>query len=339
MSLYRLGNGESMKMVVFGTRPEIIKLYPVIKAMRVKVVHTGQHDELANQILKDLGIKPDIKLNVMKKNQSLSELSSNLHLKLGEMFDKEKPELVIVQGDTTTAMITALEAYYHKIPVAHVEAGLRTNDIYSPFPEEVNRRIITQIASYNFCSTKQAAINCKREGWGEVYQVGQTGIDTLLEFSKKINVRKERKLLITLHRRENISRIPQIAEKIIKFMIFHSDWKAIMPIHPNPSIKEALHATNLKSVVRFVKPLSYVDMLREIKSASLILTDSGGLQEEAPYLNTPVVFAREVTERSEGILGGFTRFLGDELKYFKIPEEEKPYGDGKAGKRIARWLQ
>lgn len=329
-----------MKMIVCGTRPEIIKLYPVIKELKnAYVVLTGQHDELANQMIKDFKIKVDENLKVMTKDQSLTSLTIKLHQGLSEIYERKKPELVIVQGDTTSAMVASLEAYYHKIPVAHVEAGLRTYDNYAPFPEEMNRRIITQIAKYNFAPTRKAFYASIMQGSGDVYEVGQTGIDTLFEFAKKIKVKKQKKLLVTLHRRENYENIYEITNKIAKFLNKHLDWKAVMPLHPNPVIKKAILTSSIMNMNIFVKPLGYFDMIREMKESSLIVTDSGGIQEEASALKVPVYVARTTTERPEGIEEGFARLLGEEIEVFEVPNKKNPYGDGRAGKYICKILK
>lgn len=328
-----------MKMIVMGTRPEILKLYPVIKELKnAFIVLTGQHDELAMQMIKDFKIKVNENLKVMTENQSLTSLSIKLHQKLSELYERKKPELVIVQGDTTSAMIAALEAYYHKIPVAHVEAGLRTDDIYAPFPEEVNRRIITQIATYNFCPTEQAFVNVELEGWGNLYKVGQTGIDTLIEVSRKINVKKKKKILVTLHRRENHRRIPEIMNKVKVFLENNPDWEAVIPVHPNPVVKDYFNGDHVPSQIKVIKPLGYFDMIRVMKESSLVVTDSGGIQEEASALKIPVLVARDATERPEGIAEGFAKLLGDEVELFDVPNKPNPYGDGKAGRRIAKIL-
>lgn len=328
-----------MKMIIFGTRPEAIKLYPVIKELKdAYVVCTGQHDELVTQMIKDLKIKVHENLKVMTKNQTLTSLTIKLHQKLSELYERKKPELVIVQGDTTSAMVATLEAYYHKIPVAHIEAGLRTDNIYSPFPEEVNRRIITQIAKYNFVPTPQAKVNVLFQGWGEIHTVGQTGIDTLLEFVKGIKTKKKKKILITLHRRENYDKIGKILAKVQKFLIYNPNWEAVIPLHPSPKIQKAVLAANYEGLIKVIIPLSYFDMVREMKESSLIITDSGGIQEEAPSLRVPVLIARDTTERPEGVEAGFARFLGDGVEVFKVPKGKNPYGDGRSGKRIAKWL-
>lgn len=329
-----------MKMIVAGTRPEIIKLYPVIKELDdAYVILTGQHDELALQMVKDLKIKVNENLEVMTRNQTLTSLTVKLHQKLSKLYEEKKPELVIVQGDTTSAMVAALEAYYHKIPVAHVEAGLRTDDVYSPFPEEVNRRIITQVATYNFAPTKEALRTLVLEGWGYSYKVGQTGIDTLYEFAKKINVKKKDKILITLHRRENQERLFNILNIIKEFLIYNPEWEAVLPVHPNPSVSTVIYNADLPPQVSLVKPLSYFDMIREMKESSFIVTDSGGVQEEAAALRIPVLIARDTTERPEGVRLGFAKFLKNRIEVFSVPKIENPYGDGKAGRRIAKYLK
>ena len=326
-------------MTVLGTRPEVIKLYPVIKELKPYVALTGQHKDLARDTANELGIQIDEDLSVMTRNQSLTSLTIKLHQKLADLYERMKPNLVIVQGDTTSAMVAALEAFYHQIPVAHVEAGLRTNDPYAPFPEEINRRIITQLATYNFAPTTEALRAATLEGWGYSYKVGQTGIDTLLHFAKKIKAKKKKKLLITLHRRENFDKIPEIIAKIAEFLLENEDWEAIMPVHPNPNISKVIYGSNIKHLVKLVKPLGYLEMLKEMKESSLIVTDSGGLQEEAAALKIPVYVARSVTERPEGVEEGFARMLEDTIEVFKVPNKENPYGDGKSGRRIASYLK
>lgn len=336
-----------MKMIVFGTRPEIIKLYPVIKEMKdVYLVWTGQHDELAKQMLKDLNIKVDENLKVMSLNQSLTILTIKLHQKISEILERIKPETVIVQGDTTSAMVAALEAYYHKIPVAHIEAGLRTGDIYQPFPEEINRRIITQIAETNFTPTRSATINVLLESMGFTYETGNTAIDTLKEFSKKIRGRRKKKVLMTIHRRENIDKIPNILEQVNTFVVVNPDWKVIVPLHPNPNVRKKFYQIVLPEQIKLIEPLSYFGMIKEMKESAFIVTDSGGIQEEAPTLNRFVFVIRESTERKEG-LGECAKLVDIADLFFEmesaihqpIRKLTNPYGDGHAGRRIAQFLK
>lgn len=332
-----------MKLIVFGTRPEIIKLYPVIKELNdAYVVCTGQHKELLN-VLEDFNIFVDENLNVMKKGQSLTELTIALHKKLEKLYKRLKPSLVIVQGDTTSAMVASLEAYYHKIPVAHIEAGLRTNNIYAPFPEEINRRIITQIARYNFTPTEEASINCMFEGTGFIYETGNTVVDSVNEIAEGLKFKKQKQIILTIHRRENFHKIPDILAQVSLFLEFHPDWVVIMPVHPNPEVEKAISKSSLPVQIMRVKPLGYKEMIKEMQRSMFVVTDSGGIQEEAPSLDCPVLVVRESTERPEGITAGCSKLVQVEdlcwemenIKYKRVPN---PYGDGKAGKRIARFL-
>lgn len=337
-----------MKIIIFGTRPEIIKLYPVIKEMpECYVVFTGQHDKLAKQMLKEFKIKVDENLEVMTDNQSLSSLTIKLHQKLSELMIKKKPELVIIQGDTTSAMVVALEAYYHKIPVAHIEAGLRTDDIYAPFPEEINRRIITQIAQFNFTPTQKATYTCEHAHTNAyTYQVGNTVVDSVKEISRDMRLVQQKQFLLTIHRRENFENIPLIFDQVGKFLKKHSDWVCIALIHPNPNVRQAIEKLILPSQVLKVNPLGYSDMIAEMQRSSFIVTDSGGIQEEAPTLQRFVFVVREKTERIEG-LGDCAMLVSPkqlyktlEVKFKSLPTfMSNPYGDGFAGRRIAEVLK
>src|SRR3990167_5246133 len=289
--------------IIFGTRPEIIKLYPVIKSLKphfhVVTIFTGQHRDLGRQMLKTFSIKPNYDLDVMLADQSLSLLTASLHEGLDKVLSKERPDLVVVQGDTTSALVGAMEAFYHKIPVAHVEAGLRTNDMYSPFPEEINRRLISQIATYNFPPTENAAKRLKQEIPGSyILTTGNTGIDTLLEFAKKIKTNKRWMVLVTLHRRESFGiTLKSMLYAIQEFISEFKQFEIVFPVHPNPYVEKTVkEILGNQPRVQLIEPVDYLEMIKLMKQCHFIITDSGGIQEEAPSLHKPVLVLREVTE-------------------------------------------
>jgi UDP-N-acetylglucosamine 2-epimerase (non-hydrolysing) len=360
--------------LVFGTRPEAIKLFPVIYALRertdlrISVVVTGQHRAMLDQVLAIAGIRPDIDLNIMVPDQSLDGLTARLLLAIGEAFDADRPDFVIVQGDTTSAMVAALAAFYRKIPVAHVEAGLRTGNTYSPWPEEINRRIIAPIASLHFAPTRSAAANLTRENVDPlgVHVTGNTGIDALLLTKNRMDslgeltsgirnliapFQAQRIILVTAHRRENFDGGLTNIAQAIKTLSMRDDVVVVFPVHPNPRVRRVIDATlrgNNKIVL--LDPLTYVPFVYLMSVATLILTDSGGIQEEAPSLGKPVLVLRDTTERPEGIEAGTARLVGTNAKYI-VSETERllddrhqyemmsgainPYGDGRASERIA----
>jgi UDP-N-acetylglucosamine 2-epimerase (non-hydrolysing) len=360
--------------LVFGTRPEAIKLFPVIYALRertklrISVVVTGQHRAMLDQVLAIADIKPDIDLNIMVPNQSLEGLTARLLLAIGEAFDDDRPDVVIVQGDTTSAMVAALAAFYRKIPVAHVEAGLRTGNIYSPWPEEINRRIISPIAALHFAPTRSAAANLISENVDPIgiHVTGNTGIDALLLTKNRINCLGEltssvrnvitpflsqRILLVTAHRRENFDGGLANIAQAIKTLSLRDDVVVVFPVHPNPRVREVIDATLRGSnKIVLLDPLEYVPFVYLMSVAALILTDSGGVQEEAPSLGKPVLVLRDTTERPEGIAAGTARLVGTNAKRI-VSEAERllddrrhyeamsgainPYGDGRASERIA----
>lgn len=346
--------------MIFGTRPEIIKLYPVMKALKknfkVVSVFTGQQRDLGRQMLKEFRIKPDYDLNVMTEGQSLSLLTARLHEEIALVLSKENPNLVIVQGDTATALVGAIEGYFHKIPVAHVEAGLRTDDVYNPFPEEMNRRIISQIATYNFTPTDTASERLRRDNLsGYLLQVGQTGIDTLLQVAKNIKAATKRQVLVTIHRRESFGApLKRILLGIRDFLDETPGFNVLLPVHPNPNVKDTVKEILGKHPqVKLVDPLPYRQMIKEMKKSYFIMTDSGGIQEEAPALRKPVMVLRETTERPEGVdakvalLVGTDTFdiaeiaheLATDTYLYESLQGDNPYGDGKASERIAEYLQ
>ena len=352
--------------VVIGTRPEAIKLAPVAKILlksnifKVRVVLTGQHEEMVIKLMKLFDIPIDIKLNVMREGQSLSKLSSRILLELEKEYVENIPSLVIVQGDTTTAFCASLAAFYQNIKVAHVEAGLRTEDLFNPFPEEANRRIISQISSLHFAPTENAKKNLiKANVLGEIVETGNTVIDALFLIKNKVGNYKlnnfdkinQDLILLTVHRRENWGNNLENICKAIKSLINkNSDLIFLIPVHPNQIVKDVFFNIlgNQKQVI-LTKPLDYQELISVLKTCKLILTDSGGIQEEAPSLGKPILVLRETTERPEGIDAGTAKLIGtdpdvieketlnilkNKKEYEKMSKKCNPYGDGKASERI-----
>lgn len=358
---------------IFGTRPEIIKLAPVILELRkypkdynVLVCNTEQQKELSNQTLAYFGLKADINLDCMRENQSLAGVQTKILTSLDEVFNAHDIDATIVQGDTMTVLCGALTSFYHKIPVYHVEAGLRSYDIYEPFPEEVMRQMTSRVADIHFAPTevnKQALLkeDIKED---KIHVVGNTVIDALLCLSKSDNVIEKSKkffdenkvtiddklVLITAHRRENHGeRIDRIINAIEYLATKYSDHTFVIPVHPNPNVKNKIHS-RLESFanIKLLKPLDYPYLVYLMKHAKLILTDSGGIQEEAPSFNCPTLVMRYETERKEGIEAGVSVLVGAEydkiLEYSeKILSKDKaqtrlqaknPYGDGTTAKKI-----
>lgn len=360
-------------VVVYGTRPEAIKLAPVIMELRkvsefeTVIVVTAQHRELLDMMNTIFGITPDVDLDLMKERQSLEDLSSRALKKLSELFDDLRPDLVVVQGDTTTAFIAALASFYKRVPVAHVEAGLRTNNRYSPFPEEINRRLISHLATFHFAPTKKAVDNLAQEGIKEnVWITGNTVVDALFwmvnekkEELEKAFLRvlpgfdgKTRLLLLTMHRRENWGEPMRRALTALKNLIEgRNDFLVVYPVHPNPAVKKvAYEVLEDVSNVFLTNPLDYLSLIAVMSKSYAVLTDSGGIQEEAPSFRVPVLVLRDTTERPELIESGFGKLVGtdpetikSELKVllnggFSVSGEKNPFGDGKASKRIVEVL-
>lgn len=363
-------------LLVFGTRPEVIKMAPVVKEFRkfpgrfnTKVCVTGQHRQMIDPLLKLFGIKVDVDLNLMRKNQTLEHITTSVLHEVGMLIDQYKIDCVVVQGDTTTAMAAALAGFYKKIKVAHVEAGLRTNDKYHPYPEEINRRMIDTFSDYYFAHTQPAKQNLLKEGVksSAIDVTGNTVIDALLETARKKHdfsktalakaVEDPRRLiLMTAHRRENAGQpIKDICEAVKALALQHSKTlKFIYPVHLNPNIKGPVHSILGKiSNVYLCEPLEYLSMVHLIKKSYLVLTDSGGLQEEAPSLGKPVLVLRQTTERPEGVTAGCVQVIGtnkqniirkvnqlliDQKIYQRMSKAVNPYGDGKASQRIVKRL-
>ncbi|MDD5643866.1 MAG: UDP-N-acetylglucosamine 2-epimerase (non-hydrolyzing) [bacterium] len=360
--------------VLLGTRPEVIKLAPVIKELKTRkkyfkvyVVATGQHREMADSFLRCFNIKVDLNLNIMRENQTLTEVTSGILAKFEkEVCDRYHPNLIMVQGDTTTAFTAALAAFYRKISVAHIEAGLRTFDKYSPFPEEMNRRMISCIADFNFAPTKIAAGNLLQEGHPKknVFLTGNTIVDALKAYGSILvgkgkpgkPSRCARMILITMHRRENFGApLENVCKSVLEILDKYRDVFFRMPVHPNPNIKKVVDKYFLGNDRIVVSgPVPYDEILRLINDAYIIMTDSGGIQEEAPAFGKPVLVLREKTERPEGIIAGVAKLTGtNEAKivknvsllmdsaaeYGKMAKSRNPYGDGKASLRIADILE
>ena len=352
--------------IVLGTRPEAIKLAPVFKVIKnsnqfkTRLILTGQHNELVYKALRNFDIEPDLDLSVMQNNKTLIDVSSEILKGLKNEFNSNPSDLVIVQGDTTSAFCGALAAFYSYIPVGHVEAGLRTDNLFDPFPEEANRRLISQIASLHFAPTQLSLENLENSNVvGEKYLTGNTVIDSLYFLmndvqplkidSKKINGKKI--ILTTIHRRENWGKnLENIINGIKLSMKNCPNAFFLLPMHPNPIVRKPIKkAFKNNPNVELIEPLDYIEMISAIKASYFILSDSGGLQEEAPALGKPVLILRNTTERPEGINAGTSYLVGTETEninkfivelmknetfYKKISEARNPFGDGRASLRI-----
>lgn len=358
-------------MVVFGTRPEAIKMCPLVKELKSRdkidtvVCVTGQHREMLDQVLKAFDVVPNYDLSIMKKKQTLFDVTINILDKMRDVLEEVKPDVVLVHGDTSTTFVTALACFYMQIPVGHVEAGLRTYDIYSPYPEEFNRQAVGIMARYNFAPTEKSKENLIKEGKdpSTIYVTGNTVIDAL-----KTTVREDytheklewaadsRLIMITAHRRENLGGPMRNMFRAIKRIIDENpDTKVIYPIHMNPVVREAANEI-LRDCdrIRIIEPLDVLDFHNFLARSYLILTDSGGIQEEAPSLGKPVLVMRDTTERPEGIAAGTLKLVGtdeeviyntfklllkDKDEYEKMSKASNPYGDGFASRRIADILE
>ncbi|MER8392250.1 UDP-N-acetylglucosamine 2-epimerase (non-hydrolyzing) [Mesorhizobium sp. M0045] len=365
-------------LIVFGTRPEALKCFPVARAALAhpgfitEICITAQHREMVDQVVELTGLPVHHDLNIMQPGQSLFDVTSRVLLGMAEVLDKAKPDIVMVQGDTTTAMAAALAAFYKRIPVAHVEAGLRSHNINSPFPEELNRKIAGDIATWHFAPTVQARDNLIAEGKAEstIFVTGNTVIDTLLHFSSAIDADRlmnaklaarfpfldpsKKMILVTGHRRENFDGGIQRICTALKGLAARGDVQIVYPVHPNPNVRSVVNA-DLEGVpnIHLVEPQDYLPFLYLQKQSYLVLTDSGGVQEEAPSLGKPVLVMRENTERPEGIVAGTARLVGtdvekilfnanrlldDQAAYRGMAERHNPYGDGRASNRIVEEL-
>lgn len=357
-------------MVVFGTRPEAIKMCPLVNELKkydfIKTIVcvTGQHRQMLDQVLKTFDVVPNYDLSIMKEKQTLFDVTTNILNRIKEVLEKEKPDVCLVHGDTSTTFVTALACFYLQIPVAHVEAGLRTYNIYSPFPEEFNRQAVSIISKFNFAPTEMSKINLIKEGRSEssIYITGNTAIDALKTTIKKdyynehLEWASDSKLImLTAHRRENLGAPMENMFRAIKRIVDeYKEVKVIYPIHMNPIVREA--ATKIlgkNERVRLIEPLNVLDFHNFLARCYIILTDSGGIQEEAPSLGKPVLVMRDTTERPEGIKAGTLKLVGtqeetiykqfkllldDHAEYSKMAEASNPYGDGHACEKIVQVL-
>lgn len=359
-------------MFVIGTRPEAIKLAPVILEakerleLEVKVLATAQHRELLDDVLDVFKIVPDFDLDVMSEDQTLSKVTTKVISGVEEILKRERPAWVLIQGDTTTVLSTALACYYQRIPLAHVEAGLRTYDKFQPFPEEINRTLVSHIADFNFCPTERAKKNLLREGIAEdkILLTGNTVIDALfLALKKPVPSRKEfekidfkkRIILLTAHRRENFGRpLKTVCLAVRDIVGRFDDVEIVYPVHPNPNVQNTVRRIlSGQPRVHLLPPLDYLSFCHLMQKSYIILTDSGGIQEEAPSLHKPVLVLREVTERPEAVEVGAAKVIGTERKrviteaeslltnleiYEKMAAATNPFGDGLASVRIVSFL-
>ncbi|TNC80769.1 MAG: UDP-N-acetylglucosamine 2-epimerase (non-hydrolyzing) [Oleiphilus sp.] len=376
-------NVKKRVMTVFGTRPEAIKMAPVVKALELEksleslVCVTAQHREMLDQVLELFEIKPDFDLNIMKAGQDLFDITSKVLLGIREVLRESKPDLVLVHGDTTTCFAAALGAFYENIPVGHVEAGLRTCDLKAPFPEEANRSLVGRIAQYHFAPTTTAKQNLLNEGIDEnsIHVTGNTVIDALLSVRDKVNqiapttwspklpkqcIRKiedkpERFILITGHRRENFGQgFIDFCEALKTIAQQHPYWLLVYPVHLNPNVQKPVNdALGKCTNIMLIEPQDYLPFVWLLDKCDMVITDSGGIQEEAPSFGKPVLVTREVTERPEAVEAGTVRLVGtssqkiventfdillNENTYKAMSEAHNPYGDGKAASRIVSAL-
>jgi UDP-N-acetylglucosamine 2-epimerase (non-hydrolysing) len=364
-------------VVLLGTRPEAIKLFPVINRLKaekdiaITVCATAQHRHLLDQVLKLANVIPDFDLNVMTANQTLDNLTSRLLVNIGEVLDRVQPTRVIVQGDTATAMTGALASYYRRIPVSHVEAGLRSGDIYAPWPEEVNRKIVGSIADQHFAPTERAARALRAENVPQerIHVTGNTVVDALIlakamveadpEMSSrwddiKLHHGNRRIILVTCHRRENFGDGVINIVNALETILTREDVAIVLPVHPNPNVHDVFAArlANHPRVI-LISPQEYTDFVSLLSMSHLVLTDSGGVQEEAPTFGKPVLVMRETTERPEGVEAGTARLVGanydkivgetfrlldDDETYAAMSRSHNPFGDGHASERIVKVL-
>lgn len=354
-------------MLVFGTRPEAIKMCPLVnelkkrKELQTVVCVTGQHRQMLDMVLEAFDVTPDYDLSIMKDKQTLFDVTTNILNRIKEVLEKEKPDVVLVHGDTSTTFVTALACFYLQIPVGHVEAGLRTYNIYSPYPEEFNRQAVSIISKFNFAPTELSKQNLLKEGKdpNSIYVTGNTAIDALKTTVRENYTHPElewakgsRLIMITAHRRENLGEpMRHMFKAIRRVMDEHPDVKAIYPIHMNPVVREiADEFLGGDDRIHIIEPLDVLDFHNFLSRSYLILTDSGGIQEEAPSLGKPVLVMRDTTERPEGIAAGtlklvgteeetiykeFSRLLSDKDEYEAMSKASNPYGDGHACERIA----
>ncbi len=355
-------------MPIIGTRPEGIKMAPLIKALKQEkdieclFVNTAQHREMLDQVLELFALQPDYDINLMQAGKRIEELTGILLAKLSAIIEAEKPDLVLVHGDTTTTFIGAYAAFIQQIPIGHIEAGLRTNNKYSPFPEEMNRQMVSRMATYHFAPTEKNKNHLLQENITEdsIYVVGNTVIDALLEIASRPNrfnkslqsifSNDQQTILLTTHRRENLHELTNIFAAINQLLQEHQNIQVLFPIHKNPQIRKTVYdffQTNER--IHLIEPLDYESFVQVMKHSYLVITDSGGVQEEAPSLGKPVLVVRNTTERQEGVEAGTLKLVGtstksiyeecttlihDASEYEKMQKISNPYGDGNTSRRI-----
>lgn len=351
-------------LIVFGTRPEALKMAPLILAakkfprLKVFTCLTGQHREMVDQVLQLFNLRVDFDLNLMQPGQTLADLTHRLLPQMKEIFKKVQPDVVLVQGDTTTAFVVALGAFYEKLKIGHVEAGLRTFDKYQPFPEEINRVLLSRLADFHFAPTATAAVNLIKEGIPkkQIFMTGNTVVDALNAIKPKLKrnsmISPESKLVfVTAHRRESFGRpLVAICEAVKRIAALSKDIEVLYPVHLNPEVQKTVHhELGGRERIHLVPPVSYAECLALINQSHLILTDSGGIQEEAPSFKKPVLVMRNVSERGEGVKLGVAKLVGtntrkifnearklllDAKAYKRMSASRNPYGDGKAAEKI-----
>ncbi|MBC8552104.1 MAG: UDP-N-acetylglucosamine 2-epimerase (non-hydrolyzing) [Nitrospira sp.] len=358
-------------IVVIGTRPEAIKMCPVVyelkqrKSFKTVVLVTGQHKEMLDQVLKVFKVKPDYNLSLMEVNQSLSTLTAKAIPAMERVLKDEQPDMVLVQGDTTTSFVASLAAFYQHVNIGHIESGLRTYNKYSPFPEEMNRKLITALSDINFAPTKSAAANLKVEGIdGELIHItGNTVVDALFytlnkvkKKYKKIYSHENRLILMTAHRRENFGKpMEDICKAVNQLVDEYEDIEVVYPVHKNPNVREVVYERlSNKERIHLIEPVDYIDFVNLLNDAYIILTDSGGIQEEAPSLGKPVLVLRNETERPEAVKAGTVKIVGTDTEnivrnskilldnkneYKKMANAINPYGDGTASTQIVSLIE
>lgn len=356
-------------LVVIGTRPEAVKMAPVVHALRAqpwaecRVLATAQHRQMLDQILAFFGVRPDRDLDLMRPDQSLADLTARMTAAMDPVLAEERPDFVLAQGDTTTVMVTALCSYYRRIRFAHVEAGLRTGDKWQPFPEEANRTLVGRLADLHFAPTTRSRDNLLREGVpaGAVHVTGNTVIDALLWAAERVDPARfqpadgRRLVLVTAHRRENFGAPFEAVCAGLRTIADRGDVELLYPVHPNPNVRSVVERTlRGHPRIRLGEPLDYPDMVAAMRAATLILTDSGGVQEEAPSLGKPVLVLRHETERPEGVAAGAAllvgpdrdrivreanRLLDDPAAYAAMAAVQNPYGNGTSAAAITEVLR
>jgi UDP-N-acetylglucosamine 2-epimerase (non-hydrolysing) len=368
-------------LIVFGTRPEAIKMAPLVKEFRkhsdvfdVRVCVTAQHRQMLDQVLELFGIVPEYDLDLMKKEQDLYSITTDILTNLKAILEEFRPDMTFVHGDTTTTFATSLATFYQKLNVSHIEAGLRTNDIYSPYPEEMNRQLTTKLSKYHFAPTNESKENLLKDNVDEsnILVTGNSVIDSLLyvvdtinnnkniedkiKESLNIDIQDKKIILLTCHRRENFGKnIVSICQAIKEIADKNQDIQIIYPVHLNPNIQKPVYEilSNIDNI-KLIKPLDYEEFVYMMNKAYMILTDSGGVQEEAPSLGKPVLVLRENTERPEAIKAGVLKLVGtnkdnivnsvqllldDEKLYSTMAKANNPYGDGKASQRVVEFMK